>query len=378
MLLADVGARPPATLYQTHLVTSPERGSSRLANANPPQRPGTASVPGTLPVVQMQRNTHVLQMQRNTNPNVSAYQGKTRRRHQEPRRPGTGDSSQALLAEDWAVAAAASLVGGVESRGRKGGKDKKTVGAAAGAKDKDKKGAGVGAGGKDKDKDKKGDKDKDKDKKAAGLSHVYMFYRHSLNSLTDIVDKDDMASLAELHHYLNRSGSGSASSSSYSNDEDDDADNAPSASPLARRRSLPARTSVSLLSLASTSPTASTLSRDPDPTLAPPSAFSSTFSFAPPHPDLIFMLSTSSLSPTRTGAPGTGTPADPQRRKRAAKLARFFGVESNCRALFRDVLASLEEGVREEGEEGRLGVDEVEDLLGTLRNLEVRRNQLTA
>ncbi|KAF8478877.1 hypothetical protein JB92DRAFT_1815618 [Gautieria morchelliformis] len=211
-----------------------------------------------------------------------------------------------------------------------------------------------------------------------------MFYRHSLNSLTDIVDKDDKASLAELHHYLNRSESGSSSSSSYSNDEDDDADNAPSASPLARRRSLPARTSVSLLSLASTSPTASTLSRDPDPTLAPPSAFSSTFSFAPPHPDPIFMLSTSSLSPTRTGALGTGTPADPQRRafqqrrKRAAKLARFFGVESNCRALFRDVLASLEEGVREEGEEGRLGVDEVEDLLGTLRNLEVRRNELTA
>ncbi|KAF8482346.1 hypothetical protein JB92DRAFT_3035028 [Gautieria morchelliformis] len=43
-----------------------------------------------------------------------------------------------------------------------------------------------------------------------------------------------------------------------------------------------------------------------------------------------------------------------KRRKRAAKLARFFGVESNCRALFRDVLASLEEGVREEGEEGRI------------------------
>ncbi|KAF8461161.1 hypothetical protein JB92DRAFT_3103186 [Gautieria morchelliformis] len=236
MLLADVGARPPATLYQTHLVTPPEHGSSCLANANPPQRPGTAPVPGTLPVVQMQRNT---------NPNVSAYQGKARRRHQEPQCPGTGDSSQALLAEDWAVAAAASLVGGVESRGG---------------------GGGGGGGGKDKDKDKKGDKDKDKDKKAAGLSQVYMFYRHSLDSLTDIVDKVD----------------------------------------------------------------------------------------------------------------GTGTPTDPQRRKRAAKLARFFGVESNCRALFRDVLASLEEGVREEGEEGRLGVDEVEDLLGTLRNLEVRRNELTA
>ncbi|KAF8502496.1 hypothetical protein JB92DRAFT_3098909 [Gautieria morchelliformis] len=230
--------------------------------------------------------------------------GKTRRRHQEPRRPGTGDSSQALLA-------AANLVGGVESGSRKGAKDKKAAG------------AGVGA------------KDKDKDKKAAGLSQVYMFYRHSLNSLTDIVDKDDKASLAELHHYLNRSESGS-SSSSYSNDEDDDADNAPSTSPLARRRSLPARTSVSLLSLASTSPTSSTLSRDPDPALAPPSAFSSTFSFAPPHPDPIFTLSTSSLSPTRTG-----TPADPQRRKRAATLARFFGVDSNCRGLFRDVLASL-------------------------------------
>ncbi|KAF8478873.1 hypothetical protein JB92DRAFT_3102261 [Gautieria morchelliformis] len=136
---------------------------------------------------------------------------------------------------------------------------------------------------------------------AAGLSQVYMFYRHSLNSFTDIVDKQDTASLAELHHYLNRSESGS-STSSYSNDEDDDADNAPSTSLLARRRSLPARTSVSLLSLASTSPTASTLSRDPDPTLAPPSAFSTTFSFAPPHPDPIFTLPTSSLSPTRSAA----------------------------------------------------------------------------
>lgn len=165
----------------------------------------------------------------------------------------------------------------------------------------------------------------------AQLSAAYMYWRHSLNSLTDIIDKDDKASLAELHQLMNASGSDESGQDDDDNDDDDNDmprhSGASVTSSLERRRSLPARTSM--VSLAST-------------ILLPP------------------------------------LPADPdgfqQRRRRAAKLTHFFGV--NYRDLFGDVLAHIEKGMREELSEGHIRQAEMEELMGRLRKLKVRRESI--
>lgn len=78
-----------------------------------------------------------------------------------------------------------------------------------------------------------------------------------------------------------------------------------------------------------------------------------------------------SLPPT----PSTSThPVDPRafgaRRRRAAKLAQFFGV--GHRELFGDVLDSIEMGVRDEANRGSLRPDEVQELMRRLRALKSR------
>jgi len=63
------------------------------------------------------------------------------------------------------------------------------------------------------------------------------------------------------------------------------------------------------------------------------------------------------------------------RRRRAAKLTQFFGVD--YRELINDVLESIESGVQHEQQNGTLRAEEVEDLLAKLRNLKVKRQSLT-
>ncbi|KAF8574657.1 hypothetical protein K439DRAFT_1398887 [Ramaria rubella] len=172
-----------------------------------------------------------------------------------------------------------------------------------------------------------------------GFSSAYMYYRHSLLSLSDIIDKDDKESLAELHQYINASSTSDIETEtpiptptfafgSPPSLEERERERRHSGASLERRRSLPARTSM--LSIAST---ISITLPEPDP-----SGFQ-------------------------------------QRRRRAAKLTNFFGV--NYRDLFGDVLWSIEMGMREEVKEGVLQVDEMEDLMGKLRKLKVRRDEIT-
>ncbi|KAJ6601385.1 hypothetical protein DFH09DRAFT_900576 [Mycena vulgaris] len=173
---------------------------------------------------------------------------------------------------------------------------------------------------------------------AAG-SFVYTHYQHSLNSLHDILDRNDKESLAELHQYLN----------------DASADAPPLSPPLEfvtrpttkaeRRRSLPARTSMaSLVSIASASSLASIAS---------------------------------STAATATAAASTASTPDAersefqQRRRRAAKLTQFFGVD--YRDLIEDVLESIEHGLNAERRRGTLNPAEAEDLLQKLRTLKTRR-----
>lgn len=266
------GTRPPPTLYQPHLANA----NTNTSAGRQSQSSSRSKAAGQLRIT---AQGPVPVMYVNSNPNISAYRGKSsnsvhrgtsRTKH---KRPGTSESRDALLEDD-----------GDGDTAEGGGGD---------------------------------------------LSQVYMFYRHSLNSLTDIVDKDDMESLAELHQYINGPDS-----------SDDDDDTKPPADSLgrspsysssvrSRRRSLPARTN-SLLSIASTI------------TIPPPAPDPSGFQ---------------------------------QRRRRAAKLANFFGV--NYRELFRDVLDSIEIGMREEVSIGNLQAEDFEELLGKLRKLKIRRDEIT-
>ncbi|KAJ7076837.1 hypothetical protein B0H15DRAFT_790145, partial [Mycena belliarum] len=130
---------------------------------------------------------------------------------------------------------------------------------------------------------------------------VYTHYQHSLNSLHDIIDRNDKESLAELHQYLNDPGA-PADAQPPPSPSHTHAHARPSAKEKAeRRRSLPARTSLaSLASIAE------------------------------------FQL----------------------RRQRAAKLTQFFGVD--YRDLIEDVLDSIEHGLNAERRRGTLGPDEAE------------------
>ncbi|RDB29428.1 hypothetical protein Hypma_015999 [Hypsizygus marmoreus] len=157
-------------------------------------------------------------------------------------------------------------------------------------------------------------------------SIIYSHYQESLNSLNDIIDRDDRASLAELHEYLHhgdmtippplqsftRSPTGDRRLSTAS------------ATKSERRRSLPARTSIM--------------------------SISSEYSVSTPRPDVTDFQA---------------------RRRRAAKLTQFFGVD--YRELITDVLESIEHGLEHERKRGTLNPDEVEDLLARLRNLRTKR-----
>ncbi|KAJ7292869.1 hypothetical protein C8J57DRAFT_1042662 [Mycena rebaudengoi] len=155
-----------------------------------------------------------------------------------------------------------------------------------------------------------------------GGSFVYTHYQHSLNSLHDILDRNDKESLAELHQYLNDSSAAPPTPPSATGAY---AAYTPSPQPspsaythahtrTARRRSLPANARASMSSLANT-----------------------------------FQA----------------------RRRRAAKLTQFFGVD--YRDLIEDVLESIENGLDAERSRGTLGPDEAEELLHKLRTLKTKR-----
>lgn len=166
--------------------------------------------------------------------------------------------------------------------------------------------------------------------KSGRRSEVYSHYQHSLNSLHDILDRvspttlivyffsifkqDDKACLAELHQYLNGNDYSPTSPSSpvfqFSPTKDRRSSNASSAK-SDRRRSLPTRTSI--MSIASE------------------------VSITAPKPEMTdFQL----------------------RRRRAAKLTSFFGVD--YRELVNNVLESIESGLEHERKRGTLQADEIE------------------
>ena len=184
-----------------------------------------------------------------------------------------------------------------------------------------------------------------------------MHYRHSLNSLNDIIDRvrvkripvsifqslitarsqDDKASLAELHDYIIGSGDypvgdeydykfaalpSPDAGPQLSPILDDFAVTTPTSTSKAdRRRSLPSR--MSITSLASYTSDISAI-----------------------------------IAPTPTEGSFKIEPEFHQRRRRAAKLTHFFGVD--YRDLMSEILDSLEKGLEEERGKGTLKPDEVQ------------------
>jgi len=147
-------------------------------------------------------------------------------------------------------------------------------------------------------------------------SSVYLNYQHSLNSLIDIIDRDDRKSLMELHHFLH----GEANDESPSDEEvvinPRRFSNATSLR-SERRHSLPSKASMTSLS----------------------SEF-----YASPKASQ-FQI----------------------RRRKAAKLTNFFGVD--YRELIQNILESIEKGVEEERKQGTLQPEEVEVLMHRVRSL---------
>ncbi|GJJ10050.1 hypothetical protein Clacol_004276 [Clathrus columnatus] len=241
-------------------------------------------------------------------------------------------------------------------------------------------------------------------------SSVYMYYRQSLISLGDIVEKDDKASLAELHQYLqlphssSRTGLGYGydfgyedreydSEDSYDEDEDEEndykdkspenkyqndtlatptqltpsgsrspntprsANTEPSHSPsLTRRRSLPSRAST--LSLVSTLSGTSALSSLSALSNATTAGSARGLTNIPGY-----------YNAPRTEAEGRAA-VFKARRLRAAKLTNFFGVK--YRDLFGEVLETIEAGMREDVRAGRMGIGELEELMMRMKKLKTR------
>jgi hypothetical protein len=147
-----------------------------------------------------------------------------------------------------------------------------------------------------------------------------MHYRYSLDSLSEIIDRDDRESLAELHSILTNDQPGAEGHITPT--REDGVKNVRTE----RRRSLPTRSSN--LSLASQ-----------------------------------FNLSSPSSSEMASFQ---------ARRRQAAKLTHFFGVD--YRDLIGDILESIEHDVQEESHRGSLRPEEIQDLLVKLRTLKTKRS----
>ncbi|KAG6380824.1 hypothetical protein JVT61DRAFT_5209 [Boletus reticuloceps] len=151
-------------------------------------------------------------------------------------------------------------------------------------------------------------------------SSVYFNYQHSLNSLIDIIDRDDRQSLFELYRFFR----GDVDESSDTEQVAVNARRASNATSLRseRRHSLPSSASVTSLS--------------------------SEFHISPKTAQ--FQI----------------------RRRKAAKLTNFFGVD--YRELIQDILESIEKGVEEERTKGNLQPQEVEVLMHRVRSLRTMKN----
>ncbi len=192
---------------------------------------------------------------------------------------------------------------------------------------------------------------------------MYIHYRHSLNSLNDIIDRvsarvglmhrwryiltrlsqDDKESLAELHDYI--------TGDHYKTGEQYDYQFAPTASASGAN----ARSNTSGAANTITSPLFDELA------VSTPTAKSERRRSLPSRVSIASFTSEISMIYAPTPTEGSFQ----QRRRRAAKLTHFFGVD--YRDLMSEILDSIEKGLEEERGKGTLKPDEVKvRLLSTM------------
>ncbi|KAF9270819.1 hypothetical protein L218DRAFT_889652 [Marasmius fiardii PR-910] len=324
------GVAPPQTLYHTRHSPSPSAPPSNPASAANTISQGTISSHSGPPLPSLSGE----------NPLYSLANYKSKKKHH---RPGTAESERQLLPKGT----------------NKDGKDKQTgynTFASTGESSSDAR-------------------------RARGSSVVYSHYQHSLNSLDDILDRDDRASLAELHQFLNSPDSG--------NLIDWNADQEPSPDPehdyvkelLRFHASNDKGKQPADDKRASFSPSFKSERRRslPTPVTGSRTSFMSLDSSPLEHPYFGGRDRTDSIL-SRDDTPTARGGRDPQelffqmRRKKAAKLTQFFGVD--YRELIRDVLESIEGGLEIERNRGTVSKEEAEDLLQKLRTIKTKRPAL--
>lgn len=167
-------------------------------------------------------------------------------------------------------------------------------------------------------------------------SRQFLDYRTSLNSLGRILDQDDRQSLNELHAVLDNS------------DDEDEAENGLHGNLHHRRPQL-----------SSTNDKNAIVDPRPERTIQYRAS----------------LASINTIASTSTYATLTPEPMTFQaRRKRAAKLAHFFGA--SYRDLFGEVLDRIERGMLEEATRGEMSQEEVKHLMKQLDKLKKRHSQL--
>jgi len=156
---------------------------------------------------------------------------------------------------------------------------------------------------------------------SSALASVYSHYQHSITTLSDIIDRDDRRSLVELHKYLQ----GEEPESPINEVELLVDPHSPTSLRSDRRLSLPS----SVMSVTTGDTSLANIGVKPEAN--------------------DFQL----------------------RRRRAAKLAQFFGVD--YKSVMQEVLESIEKGVEEERQSGTLQPEEAEVLFQKLRLLKKKK-----
>ncbi|KAK1233063.1 hypothetical protein PQX77_003790 [Marasmius sp. AFHP31] len=200
-------------------------------------------------------------------------------------------------------------------------------------------------------------------RRARGASLVYTHYQHSLNSLNDILDRDDKASLAELHQFLNSPDTADLIDLGLDQEPHHDAENE-YAKELERfhastdKGKQPADNKRASLTSSLRSERRRSL---PTPVTGSGASFMSMDSSIDYH---YHPRSRDRAESILGRDDATIRNADDQdldfqmRRKKAAKLTQFFGV--NYRDLIRDVLDSIESGLEMETKKGTVSKEEAE------------------
>lgn len=216
----------------------------------------------------------------------------------------------------------------------------------------------------------------------------FLRHSHSLNSLNYLVDKEDRESLRNLFDEFTKQDPISDLEEDIVfappedlDEEDDDEDlrdpRQPKRHPRQpfRRGSLPPTITLNLPRSPLLSPPFASLS--PTWRSSPISASPTTRLYSSP----VSPIGPSTLSKKPSQSSLTSIDADQvavdgfqQRRRRAAKLTKFFGTDYRC--LFGEVLESIESGVRDDQTKGTLTEEEAKELFRKLQRLRAKQDSI--